>query len=180
MKQVFSLAKPGSKAILLLILLGIVVPVGSLFTALSVSKSSVNPAVIGVILLLAILPSALIVWVSFARRTVEFDDHELVVKTAFYTAKINRDSITPEIAILDTAHFPGGGIATRTNGIGLPGYQVGWFSLKNGRTVFLTYTGGNALFIPTNTTFDLLLDANHANALLEKLKSSSKGRGERD
>ena len=180
MKEVFPLAKPSSKAILVLLLLGIAVPVGTLFTALAVSKSSVNHTVIGLILFAAILPSAIIFWTSFARRTVEFDGHELMVKTAFYTAKISRDSILPEMAIVNAAHFPGGGIATRTNGIGLPGYQVGWFSLKNGRTVFLAYTGGNALFIPTNTSFDLLLDANDANALLEKLKSTAKNRGGQD
>lgn len=172
MSEVFWLSAPSSKAIFVLLLLGIAVPVGALLIALVFSKSTVNFGVLGVILLAAFLPTAILFWTAFARRTVEVTSTELVVKSAFYTAKISTSSIGPNLAIVNAENFPGGGIAMRSNGIGLPNYQVGWFSLKNGRSVFLAYTGGNALYIPTNTKFDLVLDVIDANTLLNKLKAS--------
>jgi hypothetical protein len=172
MSEVFWLSAPSSKAIFVLLLLGIAVPVGALLIALVFSKSTVNLGVLGVILLAALLPTAILFWTAFARRTVEVTSTELVVKSAFYTAKISTSSIGPNLAIVNAENFPGGGIAMRSNGIGLPNYQVGWFSLKNGRSVFLVYTGGNALYIPTNTKFDLVLDVIDANTLLNKLKAS--------
>jgi hypothetical protein len=47
--------------------------------------------------------------------------------------------------------------ATRTNGIGLPGYAAGWFKPPNGTRALLSITQGRVLFIPTTEGYSLWL-----------------------
>jgi len=48
--------------------------------------------------------------------------------------------------------------ARRTMGTGLPGYQSGWFRLKNGEQALLYLTDrAKAVYVPTNQGYGLLL-----------------------
>lgn len=58
----------------------------------------------------------------------------------------------------------------RTFGTGLPGYQSGWFKLKDGSKALLYLTGGaRGLYIPTTSDYALLLGIENPEALLALL-----------
>ena len=59
---------------------------------------------------------------------------------------------------------------TRTNGIGLPGYAVGWFKLASGDKALLAVTSGNALYIPTREGYALLLSVARPDVALGQLR----------
>ncbi|WP_107666411.1 PH domain-containing protein [Cyanothece sp. BG0011] len=61
----------------------------------------------------------------------------------------------------------------RTNGIGLPGYQSGWFKLKNGEKALLFVTEKNeVVYLPTVEGYSLLMSVKQPTELLESLKHS--------
>lgn len=61
--------------------------------------------------------------------------------------------------------------ATRTNGVGLPGYAAGWFKLPNGTRALLSITQGRVLFIPTTEGYSLWLSVVDPDAALKQLRS---------
>lgn len=62
----------------------------------------------------------------------------------------------------------------RTNGVGLPGYQAGWFSLKNREKalVFLT-DKQRTLYLPTNEGYVILLSVKQPDTLLQSLQKAT-------
>ena len=62
----------------------------------------------------------------------------------------------------------------RTNGIGLPGYNVGWFRLKNGSKALLAVTSRqDVLHLPTREGYSLLVSARDAHRVLQTLRAQS-------
>lgn len=58
----------------------------------------------------------------------------------------------------------------RTNGIGLPGYGVGWFRLKNREKALAVIVGkGEVLYLPTSEGYAILLSARDPRRLLDAL-----------
>jgi hypothetical protein len=58
----------------------------------------------------------------------------------------------------------------RTNGIGLPGYGVGWFRLSNGEKALAVIVGkGEVLYLPTTEGYVILLSAQQPRRLLDVL-----------
>ena len=63
----------------------------------------------------------------------------------------------------------------RTNGIGLPGYQSGWFKLKNEEKALLFLTEYNqVVYLPTVEGYSLLISVKQAQEFLQLLKISPK------
>lgn len=59
----------------------------------------------------------------------------------------------------------------RTNGVGLPGYQAGWFNLQNGQKALLYLTSrDHVVYLPTNEGYSLLLSAADSGGLLDSLR----------
>jgi hypothetical protein len=67
----------------------------------------------------------------------------------------------------ETGYQPG----WRTNGASLPGYQAGWFKLKNKEKalVFLT-DRSSVVYIPTSENYSVLLSAKEAGALADAIR----------
>ncbi len=62
----------------------------------------------------------------------------------------------------------------RTNGIGMPGYAVGWFRLKNGEKALAAVTSrANVVYLRTRDGYSLLLSLVEPHAFIERLKASS-------
>jgi hypothetical protein len=57
----------------------------------------------------------------------------------------------------------------RTNGIGLPGYMVGWFTTRTGEKVFAARTGNPVVRIPTTGRHHLLLSVDDPQAFVDAL-----------
>lgn len=66
--------------------------------------------------------------------------------------------------------------ARRTMGTGLPGYQSGWFRLRNGDTALLYLTDRHrAVLVPTTADYHVLLSPADPDAFLAALASVSLG-----
>jgi Bacterial PH domain len=60
----------------------------------------------------------------------------------------------------------------RTNGIGLPGYRVGWFKLANGAKALLAVTSERrVLYVPTTEGYALLLSLKRPERALAQLRA---------
>ena len=60
----------------------------------------------------------------------------------------------------------------RRMGTGLPGYQAGWFRLRNGEKALLYLTDrSRAVYIPTTAGYSLLLSPADPDAFLSRLRS---------
>jgi hypothetical protein len=75
--------------------------------------------------------------------------------------------------VVDLGGTPELRLKWRTNGVGLPGYSAGWFSLYNGEKalVFLTHRG-RILYIPTTAGYSLLLSPDDPDAFLATLRKT--------
>ncbi|MEQ8859317.1 MAG: PH domain-containing protein [Pseudomonadales bacterium] len=61
----------------------------------------------------------------------------------------------------------------RTNGIGLPGYSVGWFKLKDGSKALLALTSRrDVLYVPTTDGFVVLLSPKDPQRVLSELQAA--------
>ena len=59
-------------------------------------------------------------------------------------------------------------------GTGLPGYQAGWFRLRNGEKALLYLTDrARAVYIPTTAGYSLLLSPADPDGFLSQLRSLS-------
>jgi hypothetical protein len=84
---------------------------------------------------------------------------------------IPREALRVERAkVLDLATDPGYSPVARTNGIGLPDYQSGWFRLANGSSALLFVTNwSRAVRVPTTERFDLMVSPSDPQAFLAAL-----------
>ena len=64
--------------------------------------------------------------------------------------------------------------AVRTNGLGLPGYGVGWFRLRNGsRALVAVGSRGPSIHIPTSLGFSILATIENPDSFVELLASTT-------
>ena len=60
----------------------------------------------------------------------------------------------------------------RTNGTAVPGYQAGWFRLRNGERALLYLTDRHhAVYIPTRRDYSLLLSVQDPDRFLQRLRT---------
>ncbi len=108
---------------------------------------------------LEVSPGSLRIRVPFYGRTLPI--HELDLSRARVVDLSIETGLRPRI---------------RTNGIGLPGYSVGWFRLKDKQKALAALTGRqNVVHIPTSGGYCLLLSTLEPERFLESLKQNSPG-----
>jgi hypothetical protein len=110
----------------------------------------------------------------FGSRIVTFEVSKQGVRVHgdLYGRFIPRSALQiAEARVLDRAVEPGYAPAGRTNGIGLPNYQSGWFRLAKGSNALLFVTDwSRAVLVPTTENFDLLVSPAQPQAFLASLK----------
>jgi hypothetical protein len=73
---------------------------------------------------------------------------------------------------VDFTAEPGLAPKWRTMGTGLPGYQAGWFRLKNGEKALLYLTDrSRAVYVPTTAGYSLLLSPADPNGFLSAVRT---------
>ena len=74
---------------------------------------------------------------------------------------------------IDAATSPQLEVKWRTNGIGLPGYKAGWFTLQNGGKALLFVTDPmRQVYIPTTDDYALIVSPADPAAFLAALKAA--------
>ena len=92
-----------------------------------------------------------------------------------YGRRIALEALRPDVAkVTDLKKDPLCGFKWRTNGVGLPGYSVGWFRLQNGEKALAFVTDSRrVLYLPTREGYSLLLSVENPDGLLEALRAAA-------
>lgn len=61
-------------------------------------------------------------------------------------------------------------LGTRTNGVGMPGFALGWFRAGKAKKVFATVGSGEALYLPTSGPYDLVVSPLDGAAFLAAMR----------
>jgi len=151
MKQVFEMVPPSGPA----------------FTAL----------VVGLLILQGGL-LALFVYIAHSARNVRFEVSAdgLRIRGGLYGRTIPlRDLVIDEATVVDLRSDTQRRLGWRTNGIGLPGYQAGWFRLKNGSKGLAFVTDQTqVVYLPTRQKYALLLSVASPGHFLAALRATAR------
>lgn len=109
---------------------------------------------------------------SSRRTTFEVGPDSLAVRGTMYGREISLSSIqTDQMRVLDLHEQEAYGPRWRTNGLGLPDYKLGWFTLKNGEKALLFLTDRSRVaYIPTDEDFALVLSTHEPERLIEAIR----------
>ena len=145
---------------------------------LGVGWTFLNAEAIGaelVIGLAVLLPlSALFSWimVGLLRSRVVIKSEGLLIDVPIYRRTIEWKTLKVDLAErLDDPLPDAWKLKWRTNGIGLPGYMVGWFSTRTGEKVFAAMTSKPVVHIPTTGRHHLILSVDDPDAFLSALRA---------
>jgi hypothetical protein len=139
-------------------------------------SSATSWFIVGLIAFLAAIPLSLVVvscWPWSGRFLVSTAG--LKIEGSFYGREfampVLRVSEARRLSALDT---PGYWPAWRTNGIGLPSYQAGWFQLNNQRKALVFATDwSRSVIVPTEESFVLLLSPDDPDSFLDALRAAA-------
>jgi len=120
------------------------------------------------------------IFVSSHNSTFELSNAGLRLRGDFYGQTIPLAQLKPgETRIVDIADGPYR-LASRTNGIAVPGYRAGWFRLRNGRKALLYVTSpDHVVLVPTTKDYDVLLSVVDAERFVARLHALGAGTGSR-
>jgi len=116
-------------------------------------------------------------YIGYSARNTKFivSSEGLQITGTLYGRLIPRDRLQPHLARpvnleLESEFRP----SWRTNGLGLPGYQAGWFKLKNSEKALLFLTNKKqAVYIPTIRGYSLLLSVPDPEKFVEALRTTA-------
>lgn len=132
---------------------------------------------LGLVALILVGVFALLLWSFLGARNARFEltDRGLAIHGDLYGRTIPYAELDIAGAHrVDWGEEAGLRPGWRTVGTGLPGYQAGWFKLKNGSKALLYVTDHHkAIYIPTSRDYGLLLSPNRPDAFLEALRRRS-------
>jgi len=123
-----------------------------------------------------VVPAVLLVILAmtFWPRPVQLEvtSRELKISGSVYARTLARADLVLDAArAVDLSREPALTPVRRTNGIGLPNYQVGWFRLRDGQRALCFLTRRDSVvYLPTNQKFVLLVSVSGPDQLLEALR----------
>jgi hypothetical protein len=113
-------------------------------------------------------------FLGYSARNTKFEltSEGLQIKGGVYRRFIPKSSLIREEAkILDLNAIEEFQTARRINGTSLPGYNEGWFKLKNGEKALLFVTDrSGVVYIPTKENYSVLLSTSRPEEFLTLMK----------
>lgn len=127
------------------------------------------PWATGLALLLLVVAAAVIM-LGFRTPEIVADEQTIRISNSLYGRTIDIADLQLDRArLIDLATSPELSPKWRTNGIGLPGRQSGWFRLRNGEKALLFLTRQNRiLYIPSKSDYVLMLSPENAESFLPR------------
>jgi hypothetical protein len=149
--QVFAIAPPGTRPLLVLV-----------------------PVVMVLVIVLAVVAFSLL---GPRRARFEVSQDAIQLRGDWYGRFLGADQLIVDRARrVDLAQEPGLQPRWRTFGTGLPGYRAGWFRLANGERALLYLTDHTkAVYVPTTAGYSLLLSPDDPVGFLNALRAMSVG-----
>ena len=114
---------------------------------------------------------------AFASRFTRYEitPDGLSIRGTLYGRQLPWSSLTPEEArVVDLASEAALQPTLRTNGLGLPGYQAGWFRLRRaGRGLLFLTDRSRVVVVPTTLGYTLVLSVIDPEGFVEALRRRS-------
>lgn len=158
----------GVKQVLFVLGLVFALPFVLVSIALYLSSGAVSfkmPALIACLT----LPIALFLLYQINSAKIAIDRDRLIVGGGVYKEEISLS----EVKIAEAVKLESGAASQimgfRTNGIGMPGFRLGWFSGKQGKRLFVLITNGDVVKVPTTRSYDLVVSVPSANTFLSQM-----------
>ena len=113
------------------------------------------------------------------RQTLDLSTDTLEVRSSFYHCRTPLAELKLDQArMVDLDERTEFKPTLKTNGFSLPGFQSGWFRLRNGRRTFVAIADGRRkLWLPGTGKHDLLLETRDPAALLQRLRELAAASG---
>ncbi|QYJ78557.1 PH domain-containing protein [Shewanella acanthi] len=113
-------------------------------------------------------------WVFYqsSRAEIELTENELKLDIPFYKVQLARtDLLIDQARIVDLKQDAGLKPSFKTNGIGMPGFKLGWFNLHNKGKAFVALTDrAELVLLPTTKGYSLLLSVPEGKRFIEQLQ----------
>ena len=119
---------------------------------------------------LVTLPITVAILYQLRSVSISLDSEQLTLGGGMYKTSVPVDTIHLDSISNDP---PKGIMRLRTNGIGLPGFKLGWFRSTGGRKVFVLATGNDLLYLPTSGPYDIVLSTPQRAKLVSLLKGGN-------
>ncbi len=127
------------------------------------------------VLLILAAVAALLIFTTFSAKRTRFEVSQkgLRIRGDLYGRTISRDKLAPEEAIaLDLHREIDWRPKWRTNGTALPGYQSGWFRLRNNEKALLFLTDWHHVVkLPTRDGYTVMLSVAEPDAFIAEAKA---------
>lgn len=161
----------------LLLIPAVLIVIGGGLGATSPDQATGEPGdMVGLVVIAAI---TLLVFWGLARRGVQLDGQQLLVKAAMFHHRVDIGTLDLQrarIVDLDERTELRPGLKTFGMGMALPRYHAGWFVLRNGDRAFcLVTTRRRVLWLPKHAGGSLLLSLERPDALLDALRGAYLG-----
>lgn len=171
--KTFAVPPAGKAALLTLLALGLVLPVGTIAVASWLEPPSGDRERLvlwGVLLFVLLLAAGLAALLQ--RRSVRLQGGTLVVKAALYTRRMPVAGLEHAHArIVDLAEHTELRPRWKTNGYSLPGFDAGHFRLRDRSRAFVLLTDRRrVLLLPVSGEASLLISLERPAALLDALR----------
>lgn len=147
----------------------------------TITPASTKPlwiiAVIGALLVALLLLFAFFVYSSRATR-FELSADGLAIRRTVYGRTLPWSSLeVDEARAVNLRESPALQPTFRTNGLGLPGYQAGWFRLRRaGKGLLFITDPSHVVALPTRQGYTLLLSVRDPEAFIAALRRSAAAR----
>lgn len=131
--------------------------------------SSASQISVLLILLLLLCLAAVLFAARYCR--LEINDGALNIKAALYSTKVDLADLNIEEIRVTNLKEEGIKIFARTNGIGLPGLSVGWFSGGGKKYKLYLTDRTKVLYIPTKLGYDLIFSTRNGEEIIRDIKT---------
>ena len=129
---------------------------------------------ISMYLISILLALIVIVLVSTTHYKLELTNEKVIIKSILYNTNIGYDKINLEGLRLVNLNEEGIKIYTRTNGIGLPGISIGWFSSGGKKYKLYLTNREKVLYIPKIFNYDILFSTDKGEEIIETIEKWNK------
>ncbi len=142
----------------------------AVYTFLHISEARVAMSIATVVLVVLVAMFGYFLYGAY-HSTVTIEGDRLHINVPIYSRTIPLESVDAGLAVvIDMNQRSEYKLSLRTNGLGLPGYQLGWFRRSGGGRIYAVLTDkSSVVYLPTTGDYAMLLSIKESDALLEAL-----------
>jgi hypothetical protein len=122
--------------------------------------------------------AALFAWFAFAQRrsTITITDYHIILQAPIYGRTMERDHLIAnslrKLTMKEPERYR---LALRTNGVSVPGYQLGWFRTKGAGRVLAAISGNDLVVWQTSDDYGVIVSPEDRDGLIAALSAAREG-----